>query len=308
MTTQYTFSGARSAAILGLAVAVMAGGSFATPVLTGAGEEAAAVTKRDDRRVDFLPRAGNRAADFELKFSPPTSEFGGSRVDELAPGRRLGTDHAPLARPNASSGPSGRDDSIPPKQPLRELVNVNGDPAGAPPAARERLRGDGAPDSRPRETESRPGDGTARDAVVSAPDKGMANFSLPGFGDVSLALSANRRSLLVNGFELPLRGLFDTENQKPSLERPDDRTVGTATTFARPPAIPEGDRLADNPRQLMGMVLEFLTDPVTILVVLGWLSLWLFSEIVQSVRQRRQRHQRKRLRRRLRRRATAVAP
>lgn len=277
---------------MGLAVAIMAGGADATPVLTD-GQAVPAVPKVDDRRADSLPGGGAGAGILEFKSPASTWGFGELPVYQIPPARMSGPEQAPAKLRNAAPRSAAHDGDIH-KPSLPETGDVNAFSAGTPVDARERPRREGTQEVRPGGSGvAGTAEPTVRDAIVGALDNDGINFTLPGLGDVNLTLSADRRSVLVNGSRMSSLVPYDTGIES-ALQRAETRSAATGTAFAGSSQFPEGDRWAGDPGSLMDLVSRFLTDPVTITVASCWLIAWLGFEYLQfwhlRRQQRRQRH------------------
>ena len=143
-----------------------------------------------------------------------------------------------------------------------------------------------------------------RDSVIDEGD--MVNFSIVGV-DFTLTLSGGQRSLMVNGSEVWPTILYDYLNEEvrqgPSVMAPaamqwqGGQSVGGGGGSSQPWAsahsspsqseIPRGAGSTDGIPLIVAKVLEFVTDPMTIIAALGCLIFWMAYEIASAVRERR---------------------
>jgi hypothetical protein len=280
--------------------------SLATPVITG-GEGSIAVPRRDDL-LPALP-------------APAIDEI---RVDEVVPGRRPIPGGVALDSPDASPGLPGnygsgfgQGDTLR-NQLLRDFGDASANAAGAPAAGWERGRsgstselGRGGSDfMNPAQAAYREAVANAlklaRDSVLDETDS--VSFSMAGV-DFSLTLGGGRRSLTVNGSELTpaslLGGLWTEEARaESSMKVPatmQGQGVGLAAATersAQSSAASQESGGAQGAPLIIEKVREFLTDPMTIIVALGCLIIWLSFQMSAAVRERRRRRRSQRAQRR----------
>jgi hypothetical protein len=308
MSPRFTFRWVRGV-ISGLLLAsgAIAFESLATPVITGGGENSLVAPRRDDL-LRPLP-------------APPIDEI---RVDEAVPGRRSGPDGTLWDRLGASPGLPGnygsgfgQGDTLR-NQLLRDFGNASANPAGAPAAGWERGRSGGTSElGRGGSDYASPAQAAYREAVDNAlklvrdsvlDETDSVSFSMAGV-DFSLTLGGGRRSLTVNGSDLwpaSLLGGLWTEEARPESSMKVPATVqgqgiqsaAAGERSAQATATSQDSGGAQGAPLIIEKVREFLTDPMTIVVALGGLIIWLSFEMSAAVRERRRRRRSQRAQRR----------
>ena len=302
---------------------------LANPVLIGEGDEIVAAPQSEDRPADIVRRTDRQLVESDPLTPPPAPQIHETRGDEAVSGRRPGFDDAGTGRPWAAPGlpgnygnAFGQGDTLR-NQLLRDFDNPSAHPAGAPATGAERARRGGA-------TESDPGGSSplnpaqamlreavenslrlVRDSVIDEHD--MLNFSIVGV-DFNLTLSGGRRSLTVNGSDVWPTMLYDPLNEElrqgPSVMARAMQGQGgqsaaggggsaqpwaSAQSSPNPSEIPRAAGSTDGVPFVVAKVREFVTDPMTIIAVLGCLVFWMGYEIASAVRERRRlrRHRRR---------------
>lgn len=272
-----------------LAAGAVPGRSFAVPVFTTAGEEATAGTRNDETLAEYLAGAGTVPSPAEMRSPTASPEFGEFGIDTPLASPPPKANPAPVNRSHASAGTPAIDDDLALKQLFRQVVKVHVDPTGPRLTAQDRTRRIGAQEASLGDKEFvTNAEAMVKDAMVSALEKGVVAFSLTDLGDISLTLTGERRSLIINGVEV--FSLTDTDSEKSALHRQENRYAGmtTASAAASTPAmISQADSSSEHVPQMIGVLREFLTDPITIIAALGWLILWEILEGVRSSRRRR---------------------
>jgi len=276
MVTRSKIRGARDAMLgVGLSMAALTAPAFATPVLSNPGEEPAISRQNDDQPAETRP-----ALTPPRPGSPP-SEFMESRPDEGASARNL------IPEPPVRAAPQHPVRSAPPsavdvKQLFRQLGQLFADPAGAPVA--ERNRSDGALDFGRGEVHFLGfGGAMARDPLAGATHASVASLA-SGYDEFTFGPPGGRRA---NNSDLP-QPVYASSYGLPQGEYTSARASAASSQWQ---PLPAGASSAEHLAPFLDSFRDVATDPVTIMVGLGWLALWLFLETIQwgPIRRRRRR-------------------
>ncbi len=326
MSNRPTFRAVRCAVSgLLLASGAVAFDSVADPVLIGDRQEVFAAREGDDRLPEILARAERDTPPIDGPSSSSLLAIDEIGVDGGALGRRQNWNNAPQngldvaqSLPGNFGNTFGQRDLF--RNPLlRDYGNARTNPAVTLVAEGEQGRSVGArePVNAAQAMLWEAVDNAVkliRDSVVDETD--TVSFSMVGV-DFSLALSGGRTTLLVNGSDLwpmLLNGSLMEEARPVSTVSAaaalQERSIhsgpltggGAASLLETPAEIPLASGSKGDIPSIIETVRGFVTDPLTIVVAVGGLLIWLSFEISNSIReQRRWRRLRRRAVRRARR-------
>lgn len=280
----------------------------ANPVLIGEGEALLAAPHSDGRLPEIVSRSDRRLVEVDPLTPPPTPELDEIRGDEAVAGRF----------PGNFGNAFGQGDTLR-NQLLRDFANPSTNPAGAPATGVERARRSGPTESgsggsvplSPAQLLLREAVENAlklvRDSVID--DSDAVNFSVVGV-DFNLTLSGGQPSLVVNGSDVWPTILYDPQNEEvrhgPAvMNGPGGQSAAgnwgsgqqwaSAQSSATASDIAVGIGSTDAVSLITAKAREFVSDPMTIIAILGCLIFWIGYEIASAVRERRRmrRHRRR---------------
>lgn len=288
MTTGFKFCSARRAiSSFALAALLLPGGSFATPLYTAPSDEEETGAVSVDEFLPEVPTGTSvRPASPDAKTALAALDLGEIALDGIGASRRLKPDFAVGGRFGAAPGAPASDEDMQLMLLFRQVINVNVE-AGLPRSTgRERLRRPGNPAAGLSELEFvTAAEAMVKEAVVNALEKGVVSLALADLGDITLTLGTDHHTLYVGGSEwLTLR---DTDAGKSAMRMEEARYTGSSAGYGLDPVErPVVDESNEHVSQFLNIVREFLTDPITIIAVLGWFILWNVFESVRSSRRR----------------------
>jgi hypothetical protein len=279
MVTRSKIRAARDAMLgAGLTMAALVAPAFATPVLTNPGEEPAISRHNDEQPAETRP-----ALMQPRPLSLP-SEFAETRSEERAFARDFMPERSVRAAPASRSAPASEVD-LQFKQMFRQLGRVFAEPAGAPVA--ERNRSDGALDFGRGEVHFLGfGGAMVRDPLANATQAGAASFPTGGYDDFTFGSSGGRRS---HNTDVP-QPVY-ASSYSPSSAQSEYSSARAVAASSKWQPLPAGASSAEHLAPFLDSFSDVATDPVTIMVGLGWLLLWLLLETVpwSPARRRRRR-------------------
>jgi hypothetical protein len=292
-----------------LASGVVAFDSVADPLLIGDRQEVFAASEGDDRMPEVLARAERDTAPIDGPSPPSPLVIDEIRFDGGALGRRQNRNNAPQNSLEVAQGlpgnvgnTFGQGDLF--RNPLlRDHGNADANPAVAPAAGSEQGRSAGVrePVNAAEAMLWEAVDNALkllRESVVDETD--TMSFSIVGV-DFSLALSGGRPTLLVNGSDLwpsLLNGSLmeearpvSTVSAAAALQEQSMHsgalTGGAASSPGMSAEIPRGSDSKGDIPFIIDKIWKFVTDPLTIIAVVGALLIWFSFEISNSIREQR---------------------
>jgi hypothetical protein len=277
MVTRSKIRGARDAILgAGFTMAALVAPAFATPVMTNPGEEPAISRRNDEQPAETRP-----ALTQPRPLSLP-AEFAETRPEERTFARDLIPDRPVRAAPPSRSAPASEVD-LQFKQMFRQLGRVFADPAGA--SVAERNRSDGALDFGRGEVHFLGfGGAMARDPLANATQASVASFPTGGYDDFTFGPPGGRRS---HNSDVP-QPVYASSYSASSAQN-DYSSARAVTASSKWQPLPAGASSAEHLAPFLDSFHDVATDPVTIMVGLGWLALWLLLETIQWGPTRRRR-------------------